>query len=86
MRYITGSTFLELQRLLTYCEQLNLRVVHEDLVKDISNGCKYTSMVTQRNLLEHLVKSGGVTHKIRELAKKKYMPGVRVRNEEVHTL
>ena len=72
MKYINATTFLEVGSLARYCEQRNLNILQVDLVKDISEGLKYISMVTQRNFLEHLKKSDAITHEIRELAKKKY--------------
>ena len=86
MKFINGTTFLELGNLVRYCEQPNLNILQTDLVTDISEGLKYISMVTQRNFLEHLRKSDAITHEIRELAKKKYQAKERVRHEELDIL
>ena len=86
MRLINHETFLYLDLLIQECIQLSLTVVHKDLVRDISDGCKFTILISQRNFLDHLIKSGGVTHEIMSLAKNKYLSEVRVRKEELHTL
>ena len=83
MRLINIQTFHALNDLVYQCLQLNINVVRQDLLRDISEGCKYTTMITQRNFLEHLIHSGGVTNEIRSLAMQKFLSVNRIRSEEI---
>ena len=60
MKTISIETFLELDNFLfDIYEQLGLMVLRKDLLDDISEGIKYTTMASQKVLLEKLLVSRG---------------------------
>ena len=84
MKTISIETFRALDYFVyCYYEQLGLTAQRKDLLDDISEGIKFTTMASQKVFLERLLVSKGVmTAEIITLAKKVYLSESSVVKEE----
>ena len=70
MRFLTGKTLFLTRVLAENCSQLNPRIEHSDLLRDLSLGSSVTTLTRQRNFLEFLQRNKLATPEIEFIAKR----------------